>query len=283
MTTKTRFGIWAGAMKSNVSPGQPGSGDFAPYEPDRVRPLMRAIKGELEALQGREIPYEELASYAGQARSSVFDKLQRAEQPQVEALLRWIERLPESVRIRLINSACRCCPTLDSPRLNHDPAQVSRLKTLLRQANGLTVIQGGTEGLRTFLVTAMGHTCTMLEPERRRVCGIDAHEPDWFVPVEDVTYLHNMLDPVRLRESTRKAWPILAEMRSRLTILNGVWPAVRELREEMNQLALRRHLLLSDETRFRPEDLLQRGITPTHLLTVIEEKENRIRVTIQRF
>lgn len=269
-------------MRSNVSPGQPGSADSAPYDPDRVRPLMRAIKGELEALQGREIPYEELAAYAGQARSSVFDKLQRTEQPQVEALFRWIERLPESVRIRLINSACRCYPTLDSPRLIHDPAQVSYLKTLLRQANGLTVVQGGNEGLRTFLVTALGHTCTMLEPERRRVCGIDAHEPDWFVPVEDVMYLHNMLDPVRLRESVRKAWPIIAEMRSRLTILNGVWLAVRELGEEMNQLALRRHLLMADETRFRPEDLIQRRITPVHLLTVLEERENRIRMTVQR-
>lgn len=243
---------------------------------------MRAIKGELEALQGREIPYEELAAYAGQSRSSVFDKLQRAEQPQVEALLRWIERLPESVRMRLVNSACRCYPTLESPRLNHDPAQVSHLKTLLRQSNGLTILQGGNDGLRTFLVTAMAHTCTILEPERRRVCGIDAHEPDWFVPVEDVLYLHNLLDHVRLRERVRSAWPVIAEMRSRLTILNSVWQGIRERREEMSQLALRRHLILADETRFSPEDVMRWRITPTHLLMLMEEKETRIRVTVQR-
>jgi len=128
-------------MKSNDPPTQPGPVEFSRYQPDRVRSLMRAIKGALEAVQGREISYEDLASYAGQATSSVFDKLQRTQQPQVEALLGWIERLPETTRNHLINSACRCCPTLDHPRLNHDIAQVSRLKTILHQANGLTVVQ----------------------------------------------------------------------------------------------------------------------------------------------
>ena len=129
-----------------------------------------------------------MASYAGQATSSIFDKLHRTEQPQVEAILAWIERVPEATRNKLLNSACRCYPTLDSSRLNHDPAQVSRLKTLLRHAGELTVVQGGSEGLRTFVVTPLGHARGMLEPERRQVCGIDIHEPDWFVPVDGVTH-----------------------------------------------------------------------------------------------
>jgi hypothetical protein len=243
---------------------------------------MRAIKAELQVLQGREIPYEDLASYAGQATSSVFDKLQRTEQPQVEALLGWIERLPEPTRNHLMNSACRCYPTLDSPRLNHDPAQVSRLKTLLRQANGLTVVQGGNEGLRTFLVTALGHTCGMVEPERRHVCGVDVHEPDWFVPVDGVIYLHNLLDLSRLREYIHRAWPVIAGMKSRLTILNGVWAAVQDREAEVNQLALRRHVIVADDLRFKPEDLACRAVTPTHVLAVIEEKECRLRILVQR-
>jgi hypothetical protein len=242
---------------------------------------MRAIKGELDALQVREISYEELASYAGQARSSVFDKLQRSDQPQIEALLGWIERLPEHTRNSLINSACRCYPTLDSPRLSHDPTQISRLKTLLHQSSGLTVVQGGNEGLRTFLVTALGHTCGVLEPERRRVCGIDVHEPDWFVPIEDVIYLHNLLDPSRLRECLHRAWPAIAEMKSRLTILNGIWVVAHDLEGEINQLALRRHVVVADEIRFRVEDLARRGIGPIHVLTVNEEKESRVRVAFR--
>ena len=243
---------------------------------------MRAIKADLEALQGREIPYEDLASYAGQASSSVFDKLQRAQQPQIEALLGWMERLPEPTRNHLINSACRCYPTLDSPRLKHDPAQVSHLKSLLHQANGFTVVQGGNDGLRTFLVTALGHTCSILEPERRRVCGIDAHEPDWFVPVEDVVYLHNLLDLGRLRECFNKAWPAIVEMKSRLTILSGVWSVAQGLEAEIYQLALRRHLMVADEVRFKPDELARRTVVPIHILTVTEERESRVRVGVQR-
>ncbi|MCL5096141.1 MAG: hypothetical protein M1608_01130 [Candidatus Omnitrophica bacterium] len=144
-------------------------------------------------------------------------------------MLGWLERLPEPTRNHLINSACRCYPTLSSPRLDHDPAQVSRLKTLLHQANGFTVVQGANEGLRTYLVTALGHTCSMLEPERQRVCGIDAHKPDWFVPVDDVIYFHNCLDSKGIRECVNRIWPVISGMKSRLTILNGVWSAVREL------------------------------------------------------
>lgn len=277
-------GIWAADrdfMKTNIPPSQPESAEFSAYQPDRVRLLMRTIKGELDAFQGREISYEELARYAGQARSSVFDKLQRTDQPQVEALLGWIERLPEPTRNRLINSACRCYPTLDNPRLSHDPAQVSRLRTLLHQSNGLTVIQGGNDGLRTFLVTALGHTCCLLEPERRRVCGIDVHEPDWFVPVEDVIYLHNLLDPYRLRECLCRAWPGITEMKSRLTLLNGIWSIAQEADAEIIQLAARRHLVVADGFRFGLEELARRGIAPIHVLSVTEEKEGRMRVQVQ--
>ncbi len=98
----------------NYSPAAPsGAAEFpSPFKPDRVRSLMHAIKRELETFQGREILIDELADYAGQARSSVFDKLQRSDQPQVEALLGWLERLPETTRNRLLSSACRCYPHL---------------------------------------------------------------------------------------------------------------------------------------------------------------------------
>ena len=269
-------------MKRGIPLTQSGVSDFSVYQPDRVRPLMRAIKWELEAFQGREVPYEDLAAYAGQATSSVFDKLQRAQQPQIEALLRWIERLPETARNRLISLACRQYPTLEHPRLSHDLAQVSLLKTLLHQPNGFTVIQGGNPGMRTFLITALGHTCGMLEPERRRTCGIDAHESDWFVPVDDVIYLHNVLDPDRLRECVRLAWPQIAGLKSRLTVLNGVWAAAQEFGAEIAQLALRRHMVVADETRLKPERLVRRDLVPIHTLTVTADKEDLLRVLVLR-
>jgi len=269
-------------MKSKLPPSEPTASEHPAHQPDRVRPLVRAIKGHLEALQGREITYEDLAGYVGQAASSVFDKFQRTQQPQIEALLGWIERLPESTRNQLINSACRCYPTLDHPRLNHDPVQVSRLKTLLRQANGLAVVQGGNDGLRTFLITALGHSCGRLEPERRQVCGIDVHEPDWFVPVDGVVYLNNLLDPTRLREFINLAWPGIAEMKSRLTILNGIWAGVQNLEAEISLLAPRRNVIFADEFRFKLEDLSRLGVAPIHILTIAEDMQSRVRVAFQQ-
>jgi hypothetical protein len=143
------------------------------YRPNRVRKLRRAIKGELDAFQGRVIPYKDLAIYASQAKCSVFDKFQKDQQPQVEALLGWLERLPETTRNRLINSACRAYLTIENARLAHDPTQVSNLRVLLPQTNGLTIISGGDGGLRTFVTTALGHSHGRLQAETPNVFGLD--------------------------------------------------------------------------------------------------------------
>jgi hypothetical protein len=112
--------------------------------------------------------------------------------------------------------------------------------------------------------------------------GIDVHQPDWFERVDDVIYLHNLLDPTRLRESVIRAWPAVAGMKSRLTILNGAWSVARELEADVLQLAVRRHLIVTDHGRSKPEEMPRPAATPTHILTVSEEKENRIRVLVQR-
>jgi hypothetical protein len=243
---------------------------------------MRAIKSELEALQGRPIFYEELAHYAGQAVSSVFDKLQKSNQPQIEALFGWIERLPESTRNQLINEACRCYPTLESPRLRYDSVQLSHLKTLLRQTSGFTIIQGGSDGLRTFVVTALGHSWRIHNPERLVVWGIDVHEPDWFVPVEGVVSLHNLLDPTSIRECVHRHWPTLTATAGQLVILNGIWSGVQGLEEQIVELGARSHVLVADDSRFKLESLARRAQAPTHILSISEEKDNRIRVTVQQ-
>jgi hypothetical protein len=71
-------------------------------------------------------------------------------------------------------------------------------------------------------------------------------------------------------------------MNSRLTILNGARSALRDLEAEINQLALRHHVIVTDEVRVNSEDLARQSATPTHFLTVFEDKENRIRVVVQR-
>ena len=78
--------------------------------PDRVRSLLCYLKRELEQFQGRDIPYDELGRYAGQAGGPVFEKLLKSQHPQVEALLGWLEHLPADRYCRLLADACRCLP-----------------------------------------------------------------------------------------------------------------------------------------------------------------------------
>ena len=64
-------------------------------------------------------------------------------------------------------SATACASGVEHPRLAYDPEQVSRLQQLLNQPAGLTIIQGATAAVRTFVITALGHS------SRRPVTGID--------------------------------------------------------------------------------------------------------------
>ena len=268
-------------MKSKISFAHRAAVTGADYQPDRARPLMRAIKGELELLRGRAVSYEELGGYVGQAGSTVFDKFQKSHQPQVECLLGWLERLTEATRHRLLSSACRTFPSLESPRLNHDPLQASNLKALLRQRNGFSLIQGGSESSRTFLITALGHECGMLSAASRGVCGIDVHEPDWFVPVGGVVYLNNLMDPTSVRECVHRHWPPIASAKRRLIVLNGIWAATQGLHGEIVELAAESHVLVADDFPTRQDDLARRAPRPSHVLTVTEERDARIRVAIQ--
>lgn len=252
------------------------------YHPERVRPLMRAIKENMEAFQGRPILYEELAQYADQAISSVFDKLQKTHQPQVEALLGWLERLPEATRTQLMNSHCRSYPTLEHPRVGHDPAQVSRLKTILTQTSGFTIIKGGNDGLRTFVASALCHSKGILQAERRVAWGLDVHQPDWFVPVEGVIYLNNSLDPIRVTECVNRLWPIQLAAGAQIVMLNGVWLATQGLEQQISELGTRSHLIIADEQTIKIEERWRRTKVPVHVLTLSEEKENRIRVAVHQ-
>lgn len=254
---------------------------YADYRPNRVRALFRATKAQLDISEGREVPYEDLARYAGQAASSVFDKLQKTAHPQVEALLGWLERLPEPTRNQLIDSVCRCFPKLENTRLAHDLAQVSRLKTLLRKPDGITVIQGDSDELRTFVLTALGHSHEIFELGGG-VCGIDVHEPDWFVPLPSVIYLHNLLEPARLKEYVYRIWPTISRRVAHLVVLNGVWGALQPLEGELQELALRSHVIITDDPCIMAARPFRGPLKTMHVLRVSEETDNHIQVTIQK-
>lgn len=217
----------------------------------RARSLLRATKCEMERQLHRSLSYAELGCYAGQAASTVFDKLQSTDHPQVEGLLRWLERLPAPVRARLINDACRNLPTLEHSRLAHDPVQESRLRSLLSAERGLVMISGGDDGARTFLAAALGHTCLMLEPHHRKVAGLDRYRPDWFVPVDGVQYLgdpqHALPDISRYEIRVEEGFVV---------ILNGVLDCRADLWSRCLEIARRNLVFVIEET-----DILGRAVS----------------------
>ena len=281
-----RLGTQCGAkqfMKKKTPLVQRAGTTGRAYHPDRARNLMLSIKGELELIQRRVISYEELGRWVDQAGSTAFDKFQKHDQPQVEALLGWLERLPESTRTRLLNSCCRCFPTFESPRLTHDPAQIGSLRALAQQANGFTIVQGASDSARTFVATAVGHECSVSGGPSGRVCGIDRHAPDWFVPLEEVVYLHNLLDPSLLREAVHHFWPLIVRAKHRLIILNGIWNATQTLAGEIVEMASNVHVLLADDFGSQQEDLVRRAPRPSHSLHVSDERDGRLRINVVAF
>ena len=250
-----------------------------PQDPQqRARLLFRAAKAELEKLQGRTLVYEELARYAGQASSTVFNRLHKARHPALEALLFWLERLPREVRNALVNQACRCFPNLNHPRLSHDPAQVSTLRALLRQSSGITIVRGENDGLRTFVVTALGHEVEMARGVAA-VCGLDLHRPDWFVPLGQVNYLYD-LPPAALQQALRVTLAQLSGKAGQLIVLNAVHPAAQVLLPAISPLTRKCHVVFAEDT-LQQRINLPISETPVNLLTVSLRPQDRIQVLIQ--
>ena len=251
-----------------------------PYRPDRVMQLMRGIKSELEKVQGGPLPFKTLGCYSGESGSTAFDRLHRKHQPQVEALLSLLERVQEPARNRLLTEAFRFLPSLSDPRLAHDQVQISQLRGIIRQDTGFTIIQGANPGIRTFLITALG-----LEA-RCGIRGLDIHRPDWFVPAEGVLYL-NEGKADTLRSLCSEVWPqVIKSPRDpkrnvRLFLFNGVWLACCSLQARIIEQAARAHCIIADELQFRAETLPKRLPPPVHILTVHQERHDRLRVQIQ--
>jgi len=75
---------------------------------------------------------------------------------QLEFLFTLLERVPSRLRHDLLDAACRIPPTLQHPKLAHDPVAVGRLEALLRRRADLIVIDGTAEHARAFLMDALG-------------------------------------------------------------------------------------------------------------------------------
>jgi len=156
---------------------------------------------------------------------------------------------------------------------------VSRLRCLLRQGNGLTFIQEGTDDTRTFVIVAFGMSFLQLNPKEGSVKGVDVHAPDWFVPVQGVAYLSHPASEAKLREEAARRWS--KPNHATLLVLNGLWSLMPERQREILARAETHHVVVADETKYGVAEM-QRvfGVikAPVHVLEVTELDHDHIHI-----
>jgi hypothetical protein len=190
------------------------------------------------------------------------------------AFLSLVERLPDRKRLQLLSEYCRELPTLDNARLAHDALAVSNLESLLRKSNGLTLIRGGTDFQRTFLLTAMGHSFPRIGGPGATVHGLDLHEPRKWVPLEDMVYFKEPLRHARLKELIDAVWPEIQSSKAPLLLLNSIWSLVPHLHNDILNMARSQHVVVSDAKPPPPADLARRLETSVHTITISPARES---------
>lgn len=204
----------------------------------RAQTLIRRLWTALETHEGRRITNQELSAYLNLPDSALSDwVVGKTELYQIEALLKFCERLEHSSCVELFRQHLRVYPTLRSPELAHDPAIAGRLRALLSQSAGFCLITGGTSSQRTFLLTALGHSYLEEGLESRSLVGWDIHEPSWFVPLPGVLYLPDeRCEPLKFRvESIQRA----------LILSNGLWECFGHHRAHLMRCASTHHVIVA--------------------------------------
>lgn len=243
--------------------------------------LFERLGVAVAASRGYSLSNVELARLMGQAASTAHYWFNVSPGPHVVSCFCLLEQLSRDERHRLVDALCRELPSLDNPRLAHDPVAVGAMKKLLAQPAGITLVAGNTAHVRTFVLNALGHTYCKVDRRHCTPIGLDVHEPDWFVPIETVAYLKNLLRPIQQQELVRAVWLQIRNSKTPLVLLNGVWSLVPELRKEIVVLASQRHVIVADQPLPNPTDLTRGAAHPVHILTVSAFSENSSRIKVE--
>lgn len=256
------------------------NGAYGNFPPERITRLLQGIKSAIGLAEARAVSFEDLEQLSGRPAGTIGSWFEGAKMHQVEFLLALLERVPLGLRHELLNGACRVQPTLQHPKLAHDPIAVSRLETLLKQRVGFTIIHGGPEHARAFLLNALGNSVRELNFTQRAIFGVEIQPVSAWAPVPGMTHVATQIEP---RQQVQRAWPKIQQANDGSLILLGhVWNRTPHLHPEIMQLAKRCHVVVADDP-LKTEDLARRIPGPVHLLSVspVREQPEWIRVTIQ--
>lgn len=251
--------------------------------PRRTTLLLRKLRSALEGAVGRQLALDEISEITWEPKSTLSDWFGGSGQPSIEAVLRLMERLPPGQRHQILDLApvTRCYPSLEHPRISHDQVAISTLITLLRQSAGTTIVHSEREELMTFLVTAMGHSYRHMNGGGM-VTGFDVHFPDWFVEVPGILYLDNLQRAENLESELKMSWDAIT-VGSGLLILDGVWPRLPGILEQIRELGKSRHVVVGCNTQL-PNDGNQIEVPgPAHIINVLPDRTagDRIFLKIQ--
>jgi len=250
-----------------------------PAYPWTARQLFGELRGALSQALGEPMKFRRLGEIMGKPKSTAYHWFERHGHPEVLGFFCCLERLNFPDRHDFIDRHCRIFPTLDHAWLAHAPTRVHKLHGLLQKPRGLTIVTGGTEFSRSFLVRALGHSNRNSSAKGNRLTGLDLIRPTRFVPLESCSYIDGCARLDKVRAAVMKVWPKILTHSATLVVLNGVW-AIPELREDILKLAARAHVLLATA---EPPDLAilhRMAVAPVHFVSLSESKsiEGAIRV-----
>lgn len=234
-----------------------------PDLPFPARKFFKLLRQHLEATHG-PLSYDRLARMGDLPKSTAHAWFEYFDPPQLAAVMKWLERLPEDSRHQLVDAHCRSYPTLAHSALAHAPAKVSQMRDLLEKPAGLTLITGGTDATRSFILTALGHAASTVP----QVTGIDLHVPNRFVPVAGITYLGPNANPHLIASAVATAWPKLQKSKFRFFLGNQLWSQVPSIRAQLLDLTTSAHVMLAGDHLPQIKDLKRQVHTTIHVITV---------------
>ena len=240
----------------------------------RVTHLLHCTQDCLHSALGTSPTYKELEEWTGVAQSTIKDWCNNKGRPTAEFVLQLLERIRERQRDHILASAYRLYPTLEHPRLRCDQTIASYLKTIVRQPGGLVFIEGDDDESRTLLLTAMGHAFLGQKARPHRLAGLDAHEPDWFVPLPGVQYLGNLFQPAKLLQVARDNWPKFPASGSQLVVFNAIGVMLADFQPQIKALTVRCPVIVAEAAQVKASVLKRASRGPVHIITVSKHPEN---------
>ena len=244
-----------------------------PAYPFTARDLFGDLRARLSASHRKPMGFDRLGQMMGRSKSMAYHWFDIFDHPHVLAFMCLLERLSPVQRRDFIEAHCRMLPSLEHPCVAFAPAKIGKLWELLNQKIGLTIVAGGTEASRTFLITALGHHAYRRAAGKRELpVGIDMHVPANFVPIESLSYIDGANGQKQARQAILKLWPRILSSSGRLLICNGLWSAVPEVRQGILRCAQQNHMLLAEAG--LPDLAYVRNMvsTPIHVLMLSASK-----------